>query len=153
MNRIRKLLALLVAALMLFASVSALAMTNDEYELDLSGGDPYIYTTRFTENLDPELKIVDFEYKYGSAIDVFQLYFVVQGITTESSSKRFGNLPSASYYKRFTGDLSAFRNANWGLAGDGLRFDPGNEGKGKMYVRNFVIREMTEEEKIAAEVA
>lgn len=128
-------------------------LANDEYELDLSGGDPYIYTTLFTDNLDPELKIVDFEYKYGSAIDVFQLYFVVQGITTESSSKRFGNLPSASYYKRFTGDLSAFRNANWGLAGDGLRFDPGNEGKGKMYVRNFVIREMTEEEKIAAEAA
>ena len=125
-------------------------LANDEYELDLSGGDPYIYTTLFTENLDPELKIVDFEYKYGSAIDVFQLYFIVQGIASEAASKRYGSLPATSTYKRFTADLSALRDANWGLTGDGLRFDPGNEGKGKMYVRNFVIREMTDEEKIAA---
>ena len=44
MNRIRKLLALLVAALMLFASVSALAMTNDEYEL----------AAKFATNLDSD---------------------------------------------------------------------------------------------------
>ena len=125
-------------------------LADDEYELNLSGGDPYIHTTLFTEKLDPDLKIVDFEYKYGSAIDVLQLFFVVQGVASEASSKCYGSLPATSGYKRFTADLSAFRNAGWGLAGDGLRFDPGNEGKGKMYVRNPVIREMTEEEKIAA---
>ena len=121
-------------------------LANDEYELDLSGGDPYIYTDLFAANLDPKLRVLEFEYRYDSPVDIFQLYFVVQGITAESASKRFGGLPAASTYRHFTADLSAYRDANWGLAGDGLRFDPGQNGLGKMYVRNFVLREMTENE-------
>ena len=126
--------------------VTMTQLANDEYELDLSGSDPYVYTDLFTEDLDPKLRVLDFEYRYESAIDIFQLYFVVQGQTTESASRRFGGLPASSAYRHFTADLSAYRDANWGIAGDGLRFDPGMNGHGKMYVRNFVLREMTEDE-------
>ena len=63
--------------------VALTPVANDECTLALSGSDPYVYTQTLTADLDPALKVVEFEYKLTRPVDVFQLYFVLQGKTSE----------------------------------------------------------------------
>ena len=127
--------------------ISANRLANDEYALTLSGSDPYVFTDPFTEDLDPALRVVEFEYSLTNAVDLFQLFFVQKGMQlTEQSSRHYGSLPASETYRTFRADIKDFRDAGWGKKGDSFRFDPGQTGKGQMKVRNFVIREMTEEE-------
>ena len=126
---------------------------TNEYELNLSGEDPYIFSTLFPEDLDEKLTMVEFEYKYTHEIDALQIFYALKGAPSEASSEGYGSQPAASSYKTFKASISHFRRAGWGKAGDCLRFDPGNTGLGKMWVRNFVIREMTPEEKQADDEA
>ena len=122
-------------------------LANDEYALKLSGDDPFIYTVPLSGNLDPALKVLELEYKLESPVDVFQVFFSLNGGISEKTSRKYGSLPATDRYKLFRADISDLRDGGWGKAGDFLRFDPGQVGKGTMHVRNFVIREMTEEER------
>ena len=124
---------------------------DKEYKLALSGEDPYIFTASLGSDLGDGLKMVEFEYKYSFEIDIFQIFFAVGGAPSEASSEKYGSLPASSAYKTFKASISKFRKAGWGKKGDCLRFDPGQTGKGDMYVKNFIIREMTDEEKKAEE--
>ncbi|MBQ6254911.1 MAG: hypothetical protein IJK05_09745 [Bacteroidales bacterium] len=124
---------------------------DKEYKLTLSGEDPYIFTASLASDLGDDLKVVEFDYKYAFDIDIFQIFFALNGAPSEASSEKYGSLPSSSSYKTFKASISKFRKAGWGKKGDCLRFDPGQTGKGDMYVKNFIIREMTDEEKKAEE--
>ena len=126
---------------------------DKEYKLTLSGEDPYIFTAALGSDLGDGMRMVEFEYKYPSEVDIFQLFFAVNGAPSEASSAKYGSLPATSAYKTFKTSISKFRQAGWGKKGDCLRFDPGQIGKGDMYVKNFIIREMTEDEKKAEEEA
>ena len=121
-------------------------IANDEYELTLSGGDPYIFTQALAEDLDPSLRVLEFEYKLSQSVDVFQLFFGINGSITEAASIKTGSLPATDVFKTFRLDITAFRDGGWGKKGEFLRFDPGQTGRGTMRVRNFVVRAMTEEE-------
>lgn len=127
--------------------VALTPVANDECTLALSGSDPYVYTQKLTADLDPALTVVEFEYKLTHPVDVFQLFFVLQGVTSEGASRKYGSLAATDRYKVFRADISAMRDGGWGKAGDFFRFDPGQNGSGTMHVRNFVVREMTEQEK------
>ena len=124
--------------------VALTPVANDECTLALSGSDPYVYTQTLTADLDPALTVVEFEYKLTHPVDVFQLFFVLQGVTSEGASCKYGSLAATDRYKVFRADISAMRDGGWGKAGDFFRFDPGPNGSGTMHVRNFVVREMTE---------
>lgn len=127
-------------------NVTPARLANDEYALRLAGDDPYLFTFPFAEDLDPSLRVVEFEYRLEHPVDLLQLFLVQQGIATESASRKYGSLPATDRYKTFRADLSDFRDGGWGKAGDAFRLDPGQSGNGTMHVRNFVIRQMTEEE-------
>ena len=122
-------------------------LANDEYALTLSGSDPYLYTRALAEDLDPALRVLEFEYKLSAPVDIFQVFYALRGAPSELSSRKYGSLPATAVYKTFRADISDFRDGGWGKAGDCLRFDPGQNGNGTMHVRNFVIREMTPEER------
>ena len=122
-------------------------IANDEVSLALSGSDPYICTNRLKEDLDPALRVVEFEYKLTSPVDVFQLFFVQNGVASEEGSRKFGSLPATDRYKVFRADITYYReDRGWGRKGDSFRLDPGQNGSGTMMIRNFVVREMTQEE-------
>lgn len=127
-------------------NISHIQLANDEYELTLSGEDPYLFTTPLAEQLDPALRVLEFEYKLEAPVDIFQVFFSVQGTISESASRKYASLPATDSYRSFRADLTAFRGGGWGNAGDFLRLDPGQTGNGKMHIRNLVIREMTKEE-------
>ncbi len=122
-------------------------LANDEYLLTLSGSDPYLYTQPLTGDLDPALRVLEFEYKLSAPVDIFQVFYALRGAASELSSRKYGSLPATGTYKTFRADISDFRDGGWGKAKDCLRFDPGQNGNGTMHVRNFVIREMTAQER------
>ena len=128
-------------------NVTLTPTANGEYDLALSGEDPYLYTVPLTEDLDPILQVLEFEYALEAPVDVFQLFYAIRGKVSETSSRKYGPLPASAHFLTFRTDIGPLRDSGWGRAGDFLRFDPGQTGNGRMRVRNFVIREKTEEER------
>ena len=121
-------------------------LANDEYSLSLAGKDPFLFTAPLSRDLDASLQVLEFEYKLESPVDVFQVFFSLNGGINERASRKYGSLPATDHYRNFRADITTLRDGGWGKAGDFLRFDPGQTGNGTMHVRNFVIREMTADE-------
>ena len=120
---------------------------NREYKLIADGSDPYIYSARFFTSIPGGRDVLEFEYKSSYSMSTLQIFYALGGSAAENSSKKYGPLKASDSYQTFKADISSFRTAGWGNTGDCLRFDPGSTGRGTLFVRNFIIREKTPEER------
>ena len=80
-------------------NISMKKTADATYELTLSGDDPYIFTEKIPSNLDPALCMLEFEYKSGGEVDVFQIFYALKGAPSEASSKKYGSLEATSTFK------------------------------------------------------
>ena len=124
---------------------------NREYQLDVDGNDPFIFSARLFTAVSMDQVLLEFDYKSTYDIDNLQIYYALGGSASEESTQRYGKLPATDTYKHFQADILPFLTAGWGRIGDCLRFDPGSKGSGILLIRNLRIRAITEEEKRAAE--
>ena len=122
-----------------------------EYRLEVDGRDPYVFTARLLEAIDADRDILEFDYRCTYDIDFLQIFFALDGSASENSSQRYGAFPATDTYTHFQADIKNMRAAGWGKVGDCLRLDPGSSGKGTLYIKNFRIRAITEEERQAAQ--
>ena len=117
------------------------------YRLSAIGADPYVYSDPLASTVDPDYKMLEFEYTCDAQVNDLQVFYCIGGTASEANSKKYGSLSATSTYKKFTADISVFRARGWGKAGDLLRFDPGDNGGLTFTIRNIVVREMTADEK------
>lgn len=128
-------------------NVTFSALETYSYCLTLTGGDPYVYSQSLASDLEDDHLMLSFEYKTDKAISSLQIFYALKGVPSEASSKTYSGLEVNSSYRTFAVNISDFREAGWGKTGDCLRFDPGNDGGVTLYVRNIVIRAMSDAEK------
>ncbi|MGN0202424.1 MAG: DUF5722 domain-containing protein [Candidatus Cryptobacteroides sp.] len=130
-------------------SVSIENMGNNTYTIRCTGGDPYLFTSKFTSDVPIDHAILEFEYTSDANLTADLQIFYVNGAPAENSSKKYGTLPATSTYKTFTAEITSFREAGWGKSGHRLRIDPGDNSGPTVTIRNLKIRQMNDEEKNA----
>lgn len=124
---------------------------EDFYSLNLTGGDPYVFSEKLASGLKDELLVLEFEYSTPREINDLQIFYAMNGVPSEQSSRKYGPLKPSGGFSKFTADITKFRLAGWGKTGDCLRLDPGDNAGFTLSVRNIVVRPMTDKEKTEAE--
>lgn len=119
------------------------------YTIKCTGGDPYFFTSKLVSDLPLDHAILEFEYTSDADLNADLQIFYVNGAPAENSSKKYGTLPATSSFKTFTAEITSFREAGWGKAGNQLRIDPGDNGGPTFTIRNLKIRQMNDDEKKA----
>ncbi|MBR4755651.1 MAG: hypothetical protein IK076_01775 [Bacteroidales bacterium] len=132
-------------------SISLSKVASYSFKLTTTGGDPYVYSEPLAIQVNPDYRMLEFEYTASGQVNDLQVFYCLGGIATEQSSRHYGALSATTSYKKFTADISSFRAAGWGKKGDRLRFDPGDGAGLTIMIRNIVVREMTAEEKAASQ--
>ena len=130
----------------------SLSKTGDRtFKINVTGGDPYVFSEALSSPLGSDLKMIEFEYMSTGTIDNLQIFYCLGGVPTEQSSGKYGQLAQTSVFRKFTADISSFRSSGWGKAGDKIRIDPGDVNGIEVVIRNITVRQMTEAEIQAAE--
>ena len=118
-----------------------------EWMLSTTGGDPFVYASALTSDLEQEHRVLAFDYLCTSGIDDLQIFFGRS--ITEARSRHFGKIAAsgAETWKSFSCSIATDRESfNWGSTGDNLRLDFGSKSGVKIRIKNFRLREMNDEE-------
>ena len=124
-------------------------MTYDEsageWHLTTTGTDPYIFTDGIQKDLEDEHRVLSFDYKCAAGVNDLQVFY--GKAISEARSRHFGAIPATSTWKNYSCSIAQDRAAfSWGKAGDNLRLDFGSKKNVALHIKNFQIRQMTEEE-------
>jgi len=117
------------------------------YKIARTAADPYVFSSSIQSDLGTDYQVLEFEYKCSGSIGDLQIFYALKGAPAENSSQKYSDLKTTSSYVKYSVLINKFRNNGWGKKGDCLRLDPGDNAGEDFYIRNLVIREMTDEEK------
>lgn len=124
---------------------------SGEYKIMTNGRDPWFKTQALTTDIPVEAQALSFEYKCSKDIKDVQLYFG-DPISTDRMKKFEDMTASPSEWKSYTCIItSSIREYGWGKPGDYLRIDIGARKDVLLMVRNLRLRNLTPEEKSAAD--
>ena len=121
--------------------------TSGVWQINTTGGDPFLYVSALAQDLEEEHRVLCFEYLCGTGVDDFQLFY--GKAIAENRSRHFGKIPATGgeNWKEFACSIAADRiSFDWGKAGENLRMDFGNKKGIAIKLRNLCIREMNETE-------
>lgn len=121
-----------------------LSFQSGEYQIETTGGDPWLYSLPLNQTISKESGILSFEYFCPSGLDQFQIFFSPD--FSEKSSKIINKVGLSEGWVGYTVDLRD-KLKEWGKSGDRLRMDFGNRKGVQIQIRNIVLRQMTEREK------
>lgn len=121
-----------------------LSSNSGEYQIETTGGDPWLYSMPLNRDINKESGILSFEYFCPSGLDQFQIFFSPD--FSERSSKIINKVGLSEGWVGYTVDLRD-KIKKWGRSGDRLRLDFGNRKGVRIQIRNIVLRKMTEREK------
>ena len=112
-----------------------------EWTIVTAGNDPLVNLTFLDRTLPPEATILTFEYISPQTMtNHLQIYFGPNLSEVRSTGGRLGTVPPADTWTERTYDLeSEFRNAIWGVKGDFMRLDFGNQAGYNIQIRNIRI--------------
>lgn len=127
-------------------AAQVLNMGKNTYTITCTGGDPYVFTPKFTADIPVDHAILEFEYTADADLSADLQIFYVTSVPSENSSKKYGTLKATSTFKTFTADISSFRLDGWGKKGHSLRIDPGDNGGPTITIRNLKLRQMNKDE-------
>ena len=120
---------------------------SGEWLLTTTGTDPYIFTEGIKSDLEPEHRILTFDYQCNAGVNDLQVFY--GNAISEARSRHFGAIPptTGAAWKTYSCSIATDRSAfSWGKAGDFLRLDFGGKKGVILHIKNFQIREMNEEE-------
>ena len=95
---------------------------NREYQLDVDGNDPFIFSARLFTAVSMDQVLLEFDYKSTYDIDNLQIYYALGGSASEESTQRYGKLPATDTYKHFQADILPFLPVLQSLKGSGEQF-------------------------------
>ena len=116
---------------------------HDDYvTLTMTGGDPWVWTTKLESDLEPGTPYIKFEYISDRDINDMEFFYCVAGGPAGGiESGPNIRVPQADDWTEFaydlTGDIAKF---GFGKAGHFLRFDPTNGANGTISIRNFRVQ-------------
>jgi hypothetical protein len=112
-------------------------VSDDTYDLQTSGTDPFIYSVALSEKYDPaSVYYISFDYLAPQGLDDLQIYFGPP--FSESKSLRIGKLPPSADYKNFRIDVQKYTGL-WNIPYSKFRFDFGRGPNQKISVRNIKL--------------
>ena len=121
--------------------------SSGEWLLTTTGTDPYIFTEGIKSDLEPEHRVLTFDYQCNAGVSDLQVFY--GNSITEARSRHFGAISSTmgTAWKNYSCSIAADRSAfSWGRTGEFLRLDFGSKKGVILHIKNFRIREMNEEE-------
>ena len=110
------------------------------YNIQTTGGDPFVYTQGLTRPRPRDARILSFEYFSPKGLDHLQVFF--GDPTSEKRSQSAGRVGAAEGWVPYAFDLSE-SIADWGQAGDVLRLDLGRRPRVDIQIRNLELRPAT----------
>src|SRR5699024_4686370 len=117
---------------------------KEQYFLKTKGNDPYLFLSLLEEKLNNQ-KVLTFEYKTSVDLDEFQV-FLADPIAEERSIKD-ENMHKAEQWETYSIDLGEkMEELDWCKKEDYLRLDFGTIEGVELEVKNFSLRNRTEEE-------
>lgn len=121
-----------------------------QYEIQITGEDPYVMLDPLTSNNADEKLVFTFEYQSSAAINNIQIFFAPP--ITEARSVKTDEIAASSSWKTFSIDLGdSFDELGWGNSGHYLRLDFGNYSGITIQIRNMEFRVRTEGEQALAD--
>ena len=122
---------------------------TSQYELNTTGTDPYLALEPLTVSNHPDSVVLTFEYQCSTDIGIMQIFFASP--ITEARSIKTETVPAATGWSSYSIDLSnEIKLLNWGIAGEFLRLDFGNQSGITIQIRNIYLRSMNTGEKAKA---
>ena len=121
-----------------------ISKSNDVYQMETLGGDPFVRSTKITQVYDPDTTyMIEFEYLSLTGLDDLRIYFSPFSAANSASS---GSLPVAEGWTNYIVNLKHLSDT-WGeSASDYLRFDFGKSAGQTISVRNIRLRTITAKE-------
>lgn len=122
-------------------------INTQEYTINTTGGDPYIYTNDLYEAIPDSNCVLEFQYKSSTGIsDPIQIFF--GNTISESRSIKLDPLSKSSVWQTFSINLKSQRELyDWGKNGQHLRIDIGSGTGQEVVIRGLRFRTMTAAEK------
>nr|WP_310789091.1 hypothetical protein [uncultured Alistipes sp.] len=134
--------------------ISVKEVSTGEYEMSMTGTDPYIFTNSLERTNPADSCILTFQYRCDKEISFLQLFFAStpsSGVSEDRSVKVDG-IPASQTWKTWKANVSeSLVKFAWGKAGNCLRVDFGDKSGIKLYIKGIHFRGMTEQEKQEAE--
>jgi hypothetical protein len=127
-------------------NITVTAQEGDWFRMETTGGDPWIYTSALTGDLNapPGAVFVRMEYRAPKAVTNAEFFFAKPNAAGGVETGQVLTFAQADDWTAWEVDISDWAGQfEWGAAGHRLRFDVGNDGGFTLDVRNMEVTVQT----------